>query len=32
MDGQTVLHTVILIFIFLGNLAYLRTRARRKVA
>ena len=32
MDGQTVLHTVILIFIFLGNLAYLQTRARRKVA
>lgn len=32
MDGQTVLHTVILIFIFLGNVAYLRTRARRKTA
>ena len=29
MDGQTVLHTVILLFIFLGNVAYLRTRRRR---
>lgn len=29
MDGQTVLHTVILLFIFLGNVAYLRTRGRR---
>jgi hypothetical protein len=30
MDGQTVLHTVILVFILLGNIAYLRTRGRRK--
>lgn len=30
MDGQTVLHTVILLFIFLGNVAYLRTRGRRR--
>jgi hypothetical protein len=28
MDGQTVLHTVILIFIFLGNVAFLRTRRK----
>jgi len=30
MDGQTVLHTIILIFIVLGNVAYLRTRGRRR--
>ena len=30
MDGQTVLHTVILLFIFLGNIAFLRTRGRRR--
>lgn len=28
MDGQTVLHTVILLFIFLGNVAYLRMRGK----
>lgn len=32
MDGQTVLHTVILIFILLGNIAFLSTRGRRKEA
>jgi len=31
MDGQTVLHTVILLLILLGNIAYLRSRARRRV-
>jgi hypothetical protein len=30
MDGQTVLHTVILLFILLGNIAFLRTKGRRK--
>jgi hypothetical protein len=32
MDGQTVLHTVILLFIFLGNVAFLRTRGKRAAA
>jgi len=32
MDGQTVLHTVILIFIFLGNVAFLRQQARKRKA
>jgi hypothetical protein len=32
MDGQTVLHTVILALIVLGNVAYLRARARRRTA
>jgi hypothetical protein len=32
MDGQTVLHTVILILIFLGNVAYLRLQMRRRQA
>jgi len=31
MDGQTVLHTVILLFILLGNVAFLTTRSRQKV-
>jgi hypothetical protein len=30
MDGQTVLHAIILIFIVLGNVAYLSTRGRRR--
>jgi hypothetical protein len=30
MDGQTVIHTVILIFILLGNLAFLATRRARQ--
>jgi len=32
MDGQTVLHTIILLFIFLGNVAFLRTRRPRREA
>lgn len=32
MDGQTVLHTVILLFIFLGNVAYLVTRGKERQA
>jgi hypothetical protein len=30
MDGQTVIHAVILVFIFLGNFAFLRARAAAK--
>jgi hypothetical protein len=30
MDGQTVLHTVILLFMLLGNIAFLRMRAGRR--
>jgi len=30
MDGQTVLHTVILLFILLGNIAYLSTRGKER--
>jgi hypothetical protein len=32
MDGQTVLHTVILMFIFLGNVAFLVTRGKERKA
>lgn len=32
MDGQTVLHTVILLFIFLGNVAFLVTRGKERQA
>lgn len=32
MDGQTVLHTVILMFIFLGNVAFLVTRGKERQA
>jgi hypothetical protein len=32
MDGQTVLHTVIMLFIILGNYAYFRQRAAAKKA
>lgn len=32
MDGQTVLHTVILMFIFLGNVAFLVTRGKERRA
>jgi hypothetical protein len=30
MDGQTVIHTVILLFIFVGNMAYMRRRAKQR--
>ena len=30
MDGQTVLHTVILLFILLGNIAYLKMRSSQR--
>jgi hypothetical protein len=30
MDGQTVIHTVILLFIFVGNMAYMRRRATQR--
>ena len=30
MDGQTVIHTVILVFILLGNYAYIRSRNAKK--
>ena len=30
MDGQTVIHIVIILFIFIGNLAYIRTRKKAR--
>ncbi len=30
MDGQTVIHTVILVFILIGNFAFMRSRAAKK--
>jgi hypothetical protein len=32
MDGQTVLHAIILIFVVLGNVAYMQSRAKKKGA
>ena len=32
MDGQTVIHAVILVFILVGNLAYLKSRMKRRGA
>ncbi|MBI4364005.1 MAG: hypothetical protein HY568_01115 [Candidatus Latescibacteria bacterium] len=32
MDGQTVIHTVILVFILVGNLAYMKSRMKRRGA
>lgn len=32
MDGQTVIHTVIIILILLGNLAYMKSRMKRRGA